>query len=313
MQTKEHLPEALAAEGTAAPEQTESPQEDAPADSPAPASGTLRDVLDAQPVPDLPADTPAQHIRTRDVFVGVLLVLLAAVGVYAIVLRCIAWAGQIRDDTPDTAAVRSCILPLAVMDCASFDAPEMLTDTQFLTAAAWAMITDGRLESEEGDLCTVPASELIAYGNARFGTSRKPICSTIAFTKEIRFYYDPAQDAFLLPAEPQFFSFLPEIRAVRTAEGGRCEVEADYLLDRPDWMTGTASVVKTVTLTLVQDGDGWQIAALHDPTAPVTEPPAETTTETTTTTTETTTTTTSAETTETTAETTTALSTGWGW
>lgn len=242
------------------------PEDDAFFDSDAPQHSRLFEVLDAQESEQPAAEAAAavRDTRLRDAVIGLILVILAAIGVWTLVQQGIAYFRHAQSDDAPTAAWAQCILPLTVIDAPAFSSPDELTDEQFLTAAVWCLITDGKLAAYETDtdLRTVPAADVIAAGNARFGTSRSPACSTIAFTGELRFYYDADQKCFLLPADPKYFGYLPEIETY-TAENGVYRVTAAYRPEQPSWYQSEGSVVKRMTYTLTESGGFWQIKALE--------------------------------------------------
>jgi len=218
----------------------------------------IHDALDVQPEPDA-QPLPKPKTRTRDVIVGVLLVLLAAYGVCALVLRGIAYADRLRaDDNTQHEAVAACILPLVVIDMPEFEDPGALSDDQFLTAAIWAAVTSGKLSDypESFDMHTVPAADLIAEGNRLFAVNRSPACHTIGFSGDLRFYYDAETDSYLLPANPELFTYVPVIREMTETETGQYLVTADYQAEQPSWKTDAPKTVKTMQFTVQESANG---------------------------------------------------------
>ncbi|MBP0966180.1 MAG: hypothetical protein J5722_00965 [Oscillospiraceae bacterium] len=203
-----------------------------------------------------------RRIRLRDAAVGLVLLVFACIGAVSLI-SAVSNAAKIRKDEKN-AALTQCILPLCVMDMPSFSAPDELSDEQFLTAAVWAYITDGRLSEHPTDtnLCTVPAAEIAAAGNARFGTARKPQYRTIGFTDALRFYYDPDQDSYLLPADPRYFGNLPEVLSC-TEQNGLYTVNAVCRPEQPAWYQTDAPAVRNLVFTMQQNHGAWQICALQ--------------------------------------------------
>lgn len=211
-----------------------------------------------------PQPRKQRYVRLRDAAVGLVLLVFAGIGIWSAAARCLAAYRAKKDNSAQLAAVRQCILPLALMDMPSFESPDELTDEQFLTAAVWALIADGGLADYPTDtnLCTVPASAVAAAGNARFGTSRQPEYKTIGFTDLLRFYYDADQQCYLLPADPRFFGNLPEIGACKRTSDGLYAVSAVYRPEQPVWYQTEAPVVRHAELTMRQDAESWQILSL---------------------------------------------------
>lgn len=221
----------------------------------------------------VPEDTPQtaeqpetsakpQRRTLREAAFGLVLLLLAFIGLYTLVRTGIRSAAE-RSST-QIAAVTQCILPLCVMDMPTFEKPGDLTDQQFLTAAVWAFITDGRLAEYPSDtnLCTVPAAEIVKAGNLRFGTARQPECRTVGFTDALRFYYDADQDSFLLPADPRYFGNLPEVESC-TEQNGLYTVKAVCRPEQPSWYQTEAPVVRHSEFIMKQAHGTWQIVSLH--------------------------------------------------
>ncbi|MBR5722856.1 MAG: hypothetical protein IKX57_04440 [Oscillospiraceae bacterium] len=228
------------------------PAQPAPEPSPAP---------QAAAAPAKKADL-LRSIRLRDAAVGLVLLVFACIGA-ASLISAVSKAAKAHK-AEKNAALTQCILPLCIMDMPSFSSPEELTDEQFLTAAVWAYITDGRLSEHPTDtnLCTVPAADIAAAGNARFGTARKPQYRTIGFTDALRFYYDADQDSYLLPADPRYFANLPEVVSC-TEQNGLYTVSAVCRSEQPAWYQTDAPVVRNPVFTMQQDHGTWQICALQ--------------------------------------------------
>ncbi|HAG13446.1 MAG TPA: hypothetical protein DCG49_06245 [Ruminococcus sp.] len=249
-----------------------------------PEHGKLYDVLNAQPKPEEAPQTPVRNVMLRNAVTGMILTVLSCIGIWSLVQQGRNYYQQKRAEDPYQSAMTQCILPLAVMDAHSFASPDDLSDEAFLTAAIWAFITDGGLADypSETDLCTVPAKTIIAAGNARFGTNRTPTCQTIGFTDSIRFYFDAEQKAYLLPSDPKYFGYLPDITSY-TEKDGIYTVHASYRPEQPSWYPSEAPIVRETIYTLTQSGSTWQILSLDtgEPEAESTAEPAETTTATT--------------------------------
>ena len=219
-------------------------------------------VLEETPQEQPKASAKPQRRTLREAAFGLALLLFALIGLFSLARTGIRSAKE-RSSTKN-AAVTQCILPLCVMDMPSFETPDDLTDQQFLTAAVWAFITDGRLAEYPSDtnLCTVPAAEIVKAGNLRFGTARQPECRTVGFTDALRFYYDADQDSFLLPADPRYFGNLPEVQSV-TEQNGLYTVSVVCRPEQPSWYQTEAPVVRHSELIMKQAHGTWQIAALH--------------------------------------------------
>ena len=201
--------------------------------------------------------------RRQETVFGLILLILSAVGICTLVRQGIAFAAAHKAGAAQRSAITQCILPLTLADTPAFESPDTLTDEQFLTAAVWAMIADGKLPDYPADagLCTVPASDVTAAGNARFGTARQPEHRTIGFTELIRFYYDPDQQCYFLPVQPQYLGNLPEITSC-SAEQELYRVKAVCRPDQPAWAKTEAPAVREAEFVLRRSGSTWRILSL---------------------------------------------------
>ena len=213
------------------------------------------------------------RIRTSDAVLGAVLVVLSACGIIGIVRQVRMLAKRLREPDARIAAVTECLLPFALADTPAFAAPEELSDSDFLTLAAWTMISGGSLSDypETDGLRIVPEDDLIAAGNARLGTERKPECKTIGFTDKIRFYYDEPKKSFMLPDAPMWFGPQPVITEVRP-ENGTFTVKADYMPELPAWSALQPEAAASAVFTVCESDGAWQVSALQFSDAPDTAP-----------------------------------------
>lgn len=215
-------------------------------------------------LPEEPAPAKSARrisVRTRDALVGVFLTVFAVIGLIASVRYCAGRISRFRTAHAQETAVEACLLPLVLMDIADFDSPDSLSDEAFLTAAIWSMAASGALTDypEHYGMCTVPQSDVIAAGNALFAGNRTPVCKTIGFTGDLRFYYDAEQSAYVLPQNPVLFTYIPSVTAL-TETDGSYTASVDYYEEQPHWKQNPQRVpVKTVLYTLRKTETGWQV------------------------------------------------------
>ena len=227
-------------------------------ESPAP----LRRAEHEQEPETVPAAQTAAAHPLRDGIAGVILVLMALIGLLGMVQCGIFWCRRLSEHhaDPRIAQVEKAVLPLVLIDQADFDTPDALTDEQFLTAAVWMLIADGKLAQypENFEMREIPAADVTAAGNQRFGTSRTPAYKTIGFTGDLRFYYDAQTGHYLVPGDPHLFTYIPEIVQLEDTDAGT-EALVRYLAEQPAWKNQEPQTVKTVAYTLVLNGTDWQV------------------------------------------------------
>lgn len=257
-----------AGEDMPAPEHPDIPDECADTESAKPTvRETMHRLLTAEPAREPDTDSRrTQRMRTRDALVGLFLTVFAVIGVIAVLRRVILLTGNLRKANSQETAVMERLLPLVLMDIPDFQSPDELSDEAFLTAAIWESVTADRLAAypENYGMCTVPAGEIIAAGNALFGSTRAPVCKTIGFTGDLRFYYDAEQNAYVLPQEPVLFTYEPVLTALTEAADGSFQATVEYFAEQPHWKhTAQTEPVKTVAFTVAKVGTIWQVRAAH--------------------------------------------------
>ena len=220
------------------------------------------------------------RIKTSDAILGAILVLLSLCGIVSLVHQGSVLAKRARESAAPEHAIAQELLPFALADTPAFDDPAALSDPDFLTLCAWSMIADDKLSGypEQDGLRIVPAEDLIAAGNLRLGTAREPECKTIAFTEEIRFYYDEPKKSWILPDAPLWFGNLPQITEMHT-ENGVSTVTADYVPEQPAWSHSAPEPAAQAVFTVTESDGIRQITSLHFAEDAETDPTAETTTE----------------------------------
>ena len=204
------------------------------------------------------------RIQAADAVLGAVLLVLSVCGIAGLVHQGRTLAHRLGKAAAREEAVMQCLLPFALAETPAFDAPDALSDADFLTLAAWSMICDGSLSGypEENGLRIVPEEDLTAAGNLRLGTARQPENKTIGFTDEIRFYYDEPKKSWVLPEAPQWFGCQPVIRSIRSENGGYT-VEADYLQEQPAWSEHAPEITAEATFTLCESDGIWQVQSLQ--------------------------------------------------
>ena len=200
--------------------------------------------------------------RTKEAVIGAVLVIFALIGLIAVVRHSAGLLSRFRKTHSQETAVERRLLPLVLMDIPDFDSPDELSDETFLTAAVWEMAVSGKLAeySENYGMCTVPQEDVIAAGNVLFDGNRSPVCKTIGFTGDLRFYYDAEQSAYVLPCDPVLFTYIPSVAALTQTADGNYTARVDYYAEQPQWKQETErEPVKTVVFALRKTDTGWQV------------------------------------------------------
>lgn len=232
-----------------------------------PLKARLLETLDA-PAEEMRIESPettapgigASHTRVRELLLGAAVLIFAVIGLVTCGRAAVGWVkGRIEaEKTHQTSVVYETVLPLVVMDIPAFESPEKLDDSQRIAAAIWSLAVNGQLEAypEAMGMCTVPAADVTAAVHALFGNTVNCVHQTVAYSSELRFYYDETLSVYYISESTALFSYIPEVRTM-TEDGTFLKAEVAYVAEQPAWRSDAAKqITKVAEFALQDDGDG---------------------------------------------------------
>lgn len=211
-------------------------------------------VADEKPVPENNGKTekvsvtaPAKNGKNN--VLGLVCIILAIVGVIAIINTCISNVGG-KDK------FEKAIYPAVIINIHPFDSPSELTSDQIISAAIWSVVIDNKKLSEYNEIMgavNIPATDVEKFAVELFGEDIPELNHTTVGSAESKFYYNKEAESYNVPIKPDTFTYLPEVTSVFKRDG-KYIVNVDYIEEHPEWMD--KSVSKTVQFTLSKNDDG---------------------------------------------------------
>jgi hypothetical protein len=163
------------------------------------------------------------------------------------------------------AELKQYVSPYVVNDLPEFSDASALSNAMMLRCAAWSLLLNADESYEQDDYgnLIVPVSELSRYAKQMFGedTELEPDSD---YYGSLAISYDAEQEAYLIPQQPDYATYYPQIGAVhRTSDG--YQVEVKYIIS--DLLTNLKAdsedvVVKTMQYTLEETDDGYRVTAI---------------------------------------------------
>ncbi|MCR4647152.1 MAG: hypothetical protein K5695_17395 [Oscillospiraceae bacterium] len=261
-----------------APEE-ETSYESEKAEEPAASEGiasVFRDALDespdeleemkAEPLPEM-GKFKVQFLRRHWYFVaGILCFILALVGL----VTCIGWViGKTRSFFGSSVLRESLVevlYPVAVVDLPAFETTADLSSESLLSAAMVDILMYDDLSGYpvSFDVISIPANDVLARAQLRFGTDFTTEFSTLHAAGET-FYYDSASGCYNVPAAPSIFSYSPDITDI-SRSGDTYTVTVRYVSEKASWQQRsdnfTNDNAKTMQVTLQQEDKNYRIVRI---------------------------------------------------
>ncbi|MBP0973545.1 MAG: hypothetical protein J5851_06520, partial [Oscillospiraceae bacterium] len=265
------LPEVEPEEGD--PDETEDTVEPEASEG---AASVFREALDespdeleemkAEPLPEM-GGFKVQFLRRHWYFLaGILCFVLALVGL----VTSISWIiGKTRSFFGSSALRENLVevlYPVAVVDLPAFETTADLSSESLLSAAMVDILMYDDLSGYpvSFDVISIPANDVLARAQLRFGTDFKTEFSTLHAAGET-FYYDSASGCYNVPAAPSIFSYSPDITDI-SRSGDTYTVTVRYVSEKASWQQRsdnfTNDNAKTMQVTLQQEDKNYRIVRI---------------------------------------------------
>lgn len=186
-------------------------------------------------------------------------IILAIIGVIAIINACISGGGSSDDK------YRKAIYPAVITDINEFENPSELPVSQILSTAVWSVIIDSEKLSaypqRVDDMAIIPAEDIEKYAVEIFGEDIPTLTHSTIVTSDLKFYYNEEANSYTVEISPHTLGYSPEILSV-SRKSGKYIIQVNYIDQHPEWIEDTIS--KTVEYTLSKnDNDGYTIESMH--------------------------------------------------
>ena len=207
--------------------------------------------------------------------IGGVFILLAFVGLVAVVLTSLNLTNQLLGNQADKERIEDIIRPLLMWDPPPFEDPADISPALLLHASMWAALGHQSYPFNENQEMEVPASDLDVAATRLFGPGVTLQHRTFG-DYEQSYYFDSVRQIYHVAATVQLFRHSPQVVSIERGES-YYDVRVGYL---PPQGAFTASLQgargipepeKYMIYVMRRAGDTFQIVALRDDPAAIGE------------------------------------------
>ncbi len=200
----------------------------------------LSELTEAPAVPDMPETNPEGFRRKLYLFFGIVITLLALVGLVSTVHFAVDKVKDFADNTQQKNEFAAFIYPIVICDPAPFDQTIKLRSDTMITAAVWDIILYGDKSryATEFDMIIVPEVDIEQRCTKLFGTGLTVEHQSILGV-DVQFYYDSNIKSYRIPSNPKYFTYSPYVEEIERV-GERYTLTVGYVSPTPAWLTLTS-------------------------------------------------------------------------
>lgn len=171
---------------------------------------------------------------------GIVITLLAAVGLVSTVRFSVDKIKAFADNTQQKTEFAKFIYPIVICDPAPFDQTVKLRNATMLTAAIWDIILyeDKSKYESDFDYIIVPEVDVEQHATKLFGSGLSFSHESI-LGPDIQFYYEEEIKSYRIPSNPRYFTYSPYIEDI-TRVGESYTLTVGYVSPTPAWLTLTS-------------------------------------------------------------------------
>lgn len=200
----------------------------------------LAELTVEQPEPDAPMENPEGIRRKLYYLFGIVLSLLAIVGLISTVNFSVRVVKNFADNTQQKNEFAKFIYPIVICDPAPFNQTVKLRNDTMLTAAIWDIILyeDKSKYEADFDMIIVPEVDIEQHATKLFGPGLSFEHLSL-LNADVQFYYDESIKSYRVPSNPKYFTYSPYIEEVSRV-GDRYTLVVGYVSPTPAWLTLTS-------------------------------------------------------------------------
>ncbi len=219
-------------------------------------------------VPDEPDANPEGLKRKLYFLFGIVITLLAIVGLYSTVVFTSDKIKDFADNTQQKNEFARFVYPIVICDPAPFNQTIKLRSETLITAAIWDIILyeDKSKYEADFDMIIVPELDVEQHGTKLFGTGLSFEHRSIIGV-DVQFYYDESIKSYRIPSNPKYFTYSPYIEDI-TRVGERYTLTVGYVSPTPAWLTLTSdeepSPEKYMEYVVSKRGDEMSLVAIQE-------------------------------------------------
>jgi len=207
--------------------------------------------------------------------IGGAFILLAFVGLVAVVLTSINLTDQLLGNQADKERIEDIIRPLLMWDPPPFEDPADINPVLLLHASMWSALGYSSYPFNENQEMEVPASDLDWAANRLFGPGVTLSHRTFG-EYEQSYYFDASRDIYHVAATAQLFRHSPRVISIER-NGDYYDVLVGYIPPQGAFTAnlqgarGIPEPEKYMVYVMRRVGDTFQIIALRDNPAAIGE------------------------------------------
>ncbi|MCI5903681.1 MAG: hypothetical protein MRZ61_00890 [Oscillospiraceae bacterium] len=194
-----------------------------------------------EPEIEMPVSTDVKGGKRRlYMLLGIVITLLAAVGLVSTVRFSVDKIKAFADNTQQKTEFAKFIYPIVICDPAPFDQTVKLRSDTMLTAAIWDIILyeDKSKYESDFDYIIVPEVDVEQHATKLFGSGLSFSHESI-LGPDIQFYYEEEIKSYRIPSNPRYFTYSPYIEDI-TRVGESYTLTVGYVSPTPAWLTLTS-------------------------------------------------------------------------
>lgn len=197
----------------------------------------LSELTEAPVEPEMPVENPEGFKRKLYLLFGVVVTLLAIVGLVSTIGLAIDKVKEFADNTQQKNEFAKFVYPIVICDPAPFNQTVKLRSDTMITAAVWDIILyeDKSKYETEFDMIIVPEVDVEQHCTHLFGTGLSVEHQSI-LGADIQFYYDKTIKSYRVPSNPKYFTYSPYVEEI-TRVGERYTLLVGYVSPTPAWLT----------------------------------------------------------------------------
>lgn len=229
----------------------------------------LAELVSDEPEAEIPVRTePGRGKRRLYLITGIIVILLALVGLYSTVNFSVIKIKEFADNTQQKNEFAKFIYPIVICDPAPFNQTVKLRSDTMITAAIWDIILyeDKSKYESDFDYIIVPELDVEQHATKLFG-------SGLSFTHEsilgadIQFYYEEDIKSYRIPENPKYFTYSPYIEDISKV-GESYTLTVGYVSPTPAWLTLTSDEApepeKYVEYVVSKRGSEYTLVAIQE-------------------------------------------------
>ena len=220
-----------------------------------------------QAVPDMPESNPEGFRRKLYYLFGIVISILAIIGLVATVNFSIAKVKEFAENTQQKTEFARFVYPIVICDPAPFNQTVKLRSDTMITAAIWDIILyeDKSKYEADFDMIIVPELDVEQHATKLFGAGLSFEHQSI-LNATIEFYYDESIKSYRIPSNPKYFTYSPYIEEISRV-GERYTLLVGYVSPTPAWLTLTSDEQpepeKYVEYVVSKRGDEMTLVAIQ--------------------------------------------------